>query len=620
MPNYFDTVKSPIYSANFHYFRLAREKWELMLTRLAQMGVGMITVTVPWGFHEFNQGTIDLTGTGNARRNVAGLFNLCAALDIHCLLKPGPYSHHSGILNNGLPLWLEAKNVDTLFAATKSWFQAVSKALVQHQWPNGPIVALQLEYNLEQEQPPTYSQELTEVRWPIWLRKHYQGIDALNQAYGTDYRTVSQVPFPQRWSPTPTPLEADAKQFLEEFEVDTQSNYTQILTTAGWQVPIYLPDSDNVPALQTHSLLGNQAHPIPEPGNALLTLQHAIQIEPDPHDVGRGPVWAPNAPIRADGSLRRRFWQIRQQLWPHILPQTTQAEELLAASLEQGGLATTGQDVPLKISLAKGTKPVAYRLRLTGELIVDDQLKAARARLSGPYLAEDSTAQTDFILYLNDPAAPLNGFLLTYLQTLLNIQAQTINRCAALATELGQLLTPTAPKSSKAAPAPSPKPTSYTLAEARRGLSEADRILRKAMASIGGLEAGFDTILGKGSAGIPEPTPTPAAISPEIFEGAAKDILIEAGKTCQQVAPRLKSAGENLQQTISAPHGLTVVQYQQSYTNAVAAAQSARQLLLEVVARLRVEMASEKLPLVAWRVHNQIQEIVESLRWGVLRG
>ena len=42
--------------------------------------------------------------------------------------------------------------------------------LQAQQWPAGPIVLVWLNDRLADRQP-AYSQELTEVRWPIWLRK-----------------------------------------------------------------------------------------------------------------------------------------------------------------------------------------------------------------------------------------------------------------------------------------------------------------------------------------------------------------------------------------------------------------------------------------------------------------
>ncbi|MCP4289264.1 MAG: hypothetical protein GY792_33395, partial [Gammaproteobacteria bacterium] len=275
---------------------------------------------------------------------------------------------------------------------------------------------------------------------------------------------------------------------------------------------------------------------------------------------------------------------------------------MLTLSFEGGGMVTSGQDVPLKIVLEKGTKPAIYRLRHTGEILPAAGLKAARARLSGLYLSEDNIAQTDLVFYLNDPAKPLPGFLSSYLQMLLKGQHQTLLQCAAQATKLGQALDPAQAPAESARSKPA-KPTPYTIAEARRGLGEADKILRKAISSIGGLEGGFDTMLGRSSSDVPEPAASSLPINPEIFEGEARDIVIKAGKACKTVAPNLKSATEKLQQMLDAPQTFTLDQYQSGYTQAVDAAHNTREILLDIIAELRIELATEKLPLVVWRVH-----------------
>jgi hypothetical protein len=123
--------------------------------------------------------------------------------------------------------------------------------------------------------------------------------------------------------------------------------------------------------------------------------------------------------------------------------------------------------------------------------------------------------------------------------------------------------------------------------------------------------------LGRGTS---QPAPAPVAINRAISEGRAKDVLAEIGAACAKIGPTLQSAAASLQHTLEAPAGFTLDQYQQNYTAAIAAARAGRQPLLEVIALLRLEIASERLPLVAWRIHNQVQEIAESLRWGVLRG
>jgi hypothetical protein len=623
--NYFETIDRPLYSAEFHYFRIAREKWELMLARLGQLGVGAITITAPWGFHEFEQGTIDLTGTTNPRRDVTGLLDLCAALNFHCLLNPGPHAENCGVLNDGWPYWLPEisdKNDPTLVSSTTSWFRAVSKALVNRQWPNGPIVALQLEGEPAWGQQLVLSEELTEVRWPIWLRKRYKDIEALNTAYGTAYRSISDVPFPQGVSPEPTPPESDSQEFLAEIKSEKTKDFNRMLADTGWRLPLIgevQPVETGLPSVQSYSLLDSTHDLDLTADRTLINLRDAIQIDPDPADIGVGPIWANSAPIRADGSVRRSFWQIRMSLWNQVLPDVSQEAELLSAAVGSAGLVTAAQDTSLALSLNKGEKPTVYQLRLNGTLLATNSIRARRGKLRGPYLIEDDAAQVDCIIYLNESTAPLTGFLLAYLQRLLIAQAETLSRCATLSAALGQMLSP-AQTGPEAVQAETPPQTSYTLAEARRSLGEADEILRRAIASIGGLETGFDVMLGRSSSKIPEPAATPPAIRPEIFAGQTREILVSAGEVCQKNVPRLLSAAETVQDLVDRPDDLTVERYQHSHDEAATVASDVREALLESVAKLRAEMVSEQLPLVAWRVHNQIQEIAETLRWGVFRG
>ncbi len=622
MPNYFETPNSPVLAADFHYFRLSREKWELMLTRLRQMGVNTLTLTIPWGFHEFERGTIDLTGATNNRRDLIGLLKLSAALNFTCILNPGPYSH-DGVLGNGLPLWL-LKQADDLDAAlpeaVAGWYKTMSQALIDQQWPTGPIIALHLESEPGEVNRLTLSKQLTEVKWRIWLRKRYEGIEALNAAYGTAYRTVNEVKFPESWPAEITPLEQDAKLFLETVRRDTQTNYRQILIDSGWQIPIYPSDSENNPPLQNFiltrldelaalSLTEKSANVRPH-----LNLQQPIQIDPDSIGVGRAPVWAEGAPIRADGSLREKFWRVRQYLWLQTLPETRLDDQTLVVSFPGGGAVTRSSETTLKIDLPTGAKSAVYRLRLTGELVSEDKLRVSRGKLSGLYLAEDFADQTDLVFILNDLTAPLSDFPLTYLSHLLTAQAHTLARCATLATILSQTLSP-APADRETTLPEQPVKTSYVLGEARRGLNEAEAALRKTLGSVSELEVGFAAILGKAA-----PAPASLPVSPAIFEGQARDMLAEVGAACAKIEPTLLLAANVLHRTLETPTGFTIEQYQQSYTAAITAARAARGPLLEVIGLLRLEIASERLPLVVWRIHNQVQEIAESLRWGVLRG
>ena len=137
------------------------------------------------------------------------------------------------------------------------------------------------------------------------------------------------------------------------------------------------------------------------------------------------------------------------------------------------------------------------------------------------------------------------------------------------------------------------------------------------MASINALSDGFATILDKEHpAAIPQPADNPVAISPEAFEDEARGILIEVGTVCAEIVPQLEAAAKALQETV-AGSTFTIEQYQQNYATAVTAVQTVRESLYQVLAKLRFEIASERLLLVTWRIHDQVQAMADSLRWGI---
>jgi len=254
---------------------------------------------------------------------------------------------------------------------------------------------------------------------------------------------------------------------------------------------------------------------------------------------------------------------------------------------------------------------------MRGEVNLDQNLSVARGKLSGTYLAEVEGAQTDFIFFLDDPASPLPDFLKTYLLALLRSQVETLAGCAALATDLVQMLRPDREEVPPEQPA-RPRPTSYTLAEARRGLQEADAILRKAMASVGGLEAGFGTILGRKEPDMPQ-LAAAAAISPEIFEGAAREILLDVAEICKALNPQLETAAASLRKIMADPASFSLEQYQQGYKIAMTTADRCLESLSSLIAHVRSEIVAEMLPLLMWRVHDQLLSLAGRLRWGVKR-
>ncbi|MCB0211868.1 MAG: beta-galactosidase [Anaerolineae bacterium] len=617
MSNYFQTVSPPYFTADFDYFRIAREKWELMLTRLKQMGINTLTLTTPWGFHENEGGTIDLHGTTNPRRNVVGLIQLCKELQFYCVIKLGPYHQNHGLLNQGLPTWLAE---GSLPEAVQGWYKALSHALTPYQWPDGPIVALYFDSTPTHGKFPfPLDEHLIEVKWPIWLRKQYGNVAALNGAYGTSYSSISQAVFPTVWSQESTPVEIDAKIFLNQESQARQTHDYQTLIEAGWQVPLHpsVPETPAAPHIQNVT-----SFELPEANDApstIFNLHQPIQIYYDPVEIGSHPMWATAAPIRADGSFRRKFWSLRHLLWQHKAIEGVQFDgTILTIEFKGGRVVMSGQDTRLKIDLPKDFgKLICYRLRSTGELMVDSQLKISRGKLSGSYQIEDEVAQTDMLVCMVDMQTPLPNFLSTYLNFLLDAQLQTLLKCKDLMEALHELLSSKLNVASEPSHQKEPY-SSYTLKEARRGLKDADMALRKAIRSIGGLESGFDSILGRPTPEAPRPAKGSLVINPRVFDNDVRKILYTIGDTCGQAAAELTAVINSLSAK-GTIENLTIEHYQQSYAQIVTAAIHAYQEIDPLVAQLRINIATEKLPLVTWRIHDQIESIGKRLQWGILR-
>ena len=617
MSNYFQSTHPPYFAADFDYFRIAREKWELMLTRFKQMGIHTLTLTAPWGFHENEGGTIDLHGTTNPRRNLVGLIELCQALQTNCIIKLGPYHQNHGLLNQGLPTWLAE---GSLPEAVHGWYKAVSQSLTPYQWSDGPIIALYFDSTAShREFPFPINEHLTEVKWPIWLRKQYGNVAALNAAYGTSYSSISHAIFPKVWSHEPTPVEKDAKLFLEQQSQARQTQDYNILAEAGWQIPMNPPGADTSEAPHIQSVFDFQSLEADVLSSDVFSLQQPIQISHDPVEIAGHPMWATAAPIRADGSFRRKVWSLRQTLWQYQSIDSTHFDgTVLVIEIDGGRVVMSGQDTLLKIDLPKNfSGSTCYRLRATGELIIDDQLKVSRGKLRGHYQVEDEVAQIDMLLCIVDPNKPLPDFLNTYLHQLLHAQFETLLKCKSLMEILHELLSSKLSNTPQASESKTSH-SSYTLNEARQGLKDADVALRKAIRSIGGLESGFDSILGRPTPETPQPAKGPIMINPKVFDDDIRTVLYNVGDVCGQTATELEAAIKALSNS-GDRENLTIEQYQQKYTHAVTAASYARQEMDHLVAQLRANIAAEKLPLVTWRIHDQIESISKRLYWGVLR-
>lgn len=414
MSNYFlDAPRpDPLLAVEFHYFRVPRERWEPLLSRLRQLGANAVGTALCWGHHEPQEGQIDLTGATDPQRDAAGFVDLCAALGFKVLLRVGPFID-AGTLGGGIPAWLyqqaelQARRHDgqpwrhpasdqprcsfehpRFLEQVRRWFEQVAAVLADRQWPAGPIAALLVDSAIpgagmtppgaggaagfEPHERADFNEHVIRVQWPIWLRQRYDGVAALNAAYGSDYRSASEVDFPPQGGGADAEAaarrQADAHRFVDWTLSHALQTYTRMLRELGWQVPLshalgavpwqaagrvvdpagmagacdwlghdlpaasagqdafeeyvhfcfwqgklvraYRPELPLfLPFLSAARAFDLRAPFLAGPG--AVCLEHGVQVDPDPPGSGAGPRWAAGAPLRPDGSLRRPAYEAR---------------------------------------------------------------------------------------------------------------------------------------------------------------------------------------------------------------------------------------------------------------------------------------------------------------------
>ncbi|NLG83419.1 MAG: hypothetical protein GX493_02165 [Firmicutes bacterium] len=145
-----DGVPQILLGASVFYFRLAREDWASRLAMVKAAGYNTIDVYFPWNFHEIAEGEWDFTG----RKDAAYFLDLAQAVGLKVIARPGPYicSEWEG---GGLPAWLIGRgsalrqNDPVYLEYVRRWFDRILPILASRQAPNGPVVLVQIENELD---------------------------------------------------------------------------------------------------------------------------------------------------------------------------------------------------------------------------------------------------------------------------------------------------------------------------------------------------------------------------------------------------------------------------------------------------------------------------------------
>ncbi len=599
-----------------HYFRIARERWELMLARVRQLGANTVSSAVPWSWHEPRDSVFDLTGLTHPARDVAGFLETCAAMGFRVILRAGPYVG-AGLLGGGVPGWLLREHPEMCaldpdarprrdpasgspfpspehpiyLKYLERWLRELSGALATRQWLDGPIVALRVERF--DSNAWDYNPHVVKVQWPVWLRQQYDGIDALNAAWGTDYPSFNEAAFPTRPPDSePSPAEdrwvADAARFVAYAASHARETYARMLRDVGWMVTI-VGDPGELPVSPEYA------------GDETAGPAHAAQVDPEPPQVGANVRWAMDAPLRADGYPQRQFWAVKATLL---------GMQEGVKPIEGGTLVTGAESRRVRLPRPAGDYGV-YRLLLDGRLL-DVPTRTRGSRLYLDYPAADEAGETDMCFLLDERAAALTGLLREYLISLLMGRAQTLRRAGRMCQTLADAFSGTAPPAGDET-----WPSVEDLQAAERGLAEARRAARRAAASLSRLERLASEVRGE--------MPPSAPLLPTASDFTPQELgrLIRVRDAGAQAAPVLAETARSLmarwQNSESGGEGLTIQAYRAAFEQVQATAREAEALLAGALGTLRADLAAGALSPSARPIQDRLTRILQGLNAGLLQ-
>jgi len=225
-----------LYAGDFPYFRLRRRQWADILAKLRAAHLNAVTISVPWSWHEPEEGRFDLNGESHPQRDLDGALSLCSEQGLHIIFRPGPYIS-AGWQQGSIPEWLLRSYPEVLALDAQGhrpplemhcppitylhpiyetyvagWYQAFMPLLRRSLLTEGgTVVAVQIDdrpsywWGLQEGDPlfVDYSPHIVGKGgkpglYQRWLAAQYGEIGHLNECYGTHYDDWAEVQPPRR--------------------------------------------------------------------------------------------------------------------------------------------------------------------------------------------------------------------------------------------------------------------------------------------------------------------------------------------------------------------------------------------------------------------------------------
>jgi beta-galactosidase len=274
----------PLYGGAMHYFRHPPEEWGAGLDAMKAMGLRMVDIYIPWGTHEVAPLVYDF-GKNKPWLDVRKFVKMAEERGLYVVLRPGPHIN-AELTCFGLPervVWNEASQArtpggnpvmlpmiplafpvpsyasDVFHEETASWFAAVAKEVADLQYPNGPIVMIQVDNEgamyfrdgaYDQDYHPDALRAFRE-----FLRAKYPTVNELRSAWDDASLHYASIEPPKKFdakNPEDLVRHLDWVEFHEELLANAMLRFRTSLESVGFN---RVPTMHNMPLGEAASAL-----------------------------------------------------------------------------------------------------------------------------------------------------------------------------------------------------------------------------------------------------------------------------------------------------------------------------------------------------------------------------
>ena len=142
------TPAEVVQAVEFPYYAYPRSLWERELVWMKTVGIRTVEFSVPWNWHQLENGTFDFSGSTSPRRDLVGFLRILHRLEMRAWIRPLPPV--KGWINNGYPSGLAQDR-----RAARGWLQELERVLeAQTQAHGGPVAFLEGANGLNVPPPP----------------------------------------------------------------------------------------------------------------------------------------------------------------------------------------------------------------------------------------------------------------------------------------------------------------------------------------------------------------------------------------------------------------------------------------------------------------------------------